>query len=99
MADSPVTSDEISSCIKSLESKRTPDVTGLSTILLKQIYTTILTPLQHIFSTSLSTGTVPSKLKIAKLIPLFKSGDCQDLNNYRPISLLSIFSNFGKNST
>jgi hypothetical protein len=30
-------------------------------------------------------------LKVAKVLPLHKGGSSQDLNNFRPISLLSIF--------
>ena len=33
-------------------------------------------------------GVYPDLLKNAKVIPLYKSGCCKDLNNYRPISLL-----------
>ena len=88
----PLTDDEIISCIKKLEDKRTPDMSGISTNLLKKIYPSIITPLRHIFLKSLSSGIVPSKLKIAKVVPLFKSGDCLDMSNYRPISLLSSFS-------
>ena len=40
---------------------------------------------------SLSTGTYPNILKIVKVIPIHKGGCTQDLNNFRPISLLSIF--------
>jgi hypothetical protein len=92
MADSPVTEAEITEIIIGLEDKKTSDVTGLSTNLLKKVFTPILTPLSHIFTLSLTTGHVPSPLKIAKIVPIFKSGDCLDMNNYRPISLLSIFS-------
>lgn len=36
-------------------------------------------------------GIYPSKLTHAKIIPVFKNEDESDLNNYRPISLLSVF--------
>ena len=38
------------------------------------------------------SGQFPNFLKIARVIPIFKSGDALDLNNYRPISILSTFS-------
>ena len=44
-----------------------------------------------VYNLSLSTGAVPEKLKIAKVIPVFKKGDVHLACNYRPISLLSIF--------
>ena len=67
-------------------------MTGISTCLLKQIAPLIVNPLCHIFNLSLSTGIVPEKFKIAKVIPIFKTGDSLDPSNYRPISLLSTFS-------
>ena len=48
-------------------------------------------PLQTIFNTSFLTGIVPEKFKMARVIPVFKKGSQTTLNNYRPISLLSIF--------
>ena len=36
-------------------------------------------------------GTYPSKLKLAKVIPVYKGDDESDPSNYRPITLLSVF--------
>jgi hypothetical protein len=87
-----LTDGEIISSIESIEDKKTPDMSDFSTSLLKKIFLSIITPIRHIFHHSLHTGILPSKLKIAKVIPIFKSGDTNDVNNYRPISLLSTFS-------
>ena len=42
-------------------------------------------------NTSFNTGVFPSDLKIVKVIPIHKGGSTDDMNNYRPISLLSVF--------
>ena len=44
-----------------------------------------------ITNNSILQGTFPGKLKLAKVVPVYKSDDATDPNNYRPISLLSIF--------
>ena len=49
-------------------------------------------PLIYIFDLSLSTGIVPDQLKIARVIPLFKSGFISQFSNYRPVSILPAFS-------
>ncbi len=48
-------------------------------------------PLEILFNTSFSTGIVPEKVELAKVLPVFKKGHHSNLNNYRPISLLSVF--------
>ncbi len=87
MCNIPVTSDEIINFINQLEDKKTPDMTGITTNLLKQTYHTLLTPLRHIFTQSLTAGIVPKKLKIAKIVPIFKSSDASDINTFVPASL------------
>ena len=58
-----------------------------------KLSSSILIPiLVSLINASFSLGIFPDDLKIAKFIPLFKKGDTLDINNYRPISLLSCFS-------
>ena len=49
-------------------------------------------PLKHIFNLSLLNGVFPDSMKIARVIPLFQSGNTKEFSNYRPISLLPQFS-------
>ena len=51
-----------------------------------------LEPFMHICNLSLEKGVFPRQLKIAKVIPLYKSGDDMLFSNYRPVSILPIFS-------
>ena len=52
----------------------------------------ISSPLTYIINLSLTTSTGPSDWKLAKVIPLFKSGKSSEVDNYRPISILPILS-------
>ena len=48
-------------------------------------------PLATLINISVERESFPSKLKHAVIIPIFKDSDETDPNNYRPISLLSVF--------
>ena len=52
----------------------------------------IVAPLKHIFNLSLLNGVFPDSMKIARVIPLFKTGNTKEFFNDRPISLLPQFS-------
>ena len=43
-----------------------------------------------IFNKSIVSGTFPCEWKISKVIPVYKTGPREDMNNYRPISVISI---------
>ena len=60
--------------------------------LLKRLSPTISPVLRSLFNSCLRLGVFPNELKIAKVIPLFKSGNINDMSNYRPISILPILS-------
>ena len=48
-------------------------------------------PLANIYNLSVIQGKHPSKLKLAKIVPVYKDDDESCASNYRSISLLSIF--------
>ena len=58
---------------------------------LKLVADILAIPLCRIINLSFSKGVFPELLKTAKVIPIFKAGSSEEVNNYRPISLLSIF--------
>ena len=64
----------------------------LKPLVMKNIKESIKKPLTHIFDKSFSSGLFPSELKIANVVPIFKSGDEMVFSNYRPVSVLPIFS-------
>ena len=88
----PISIMELCGCANDLQSKKSLDANGLSSSFIKSIIIEIAKPITHIFNASLSSGNLPSQLKLAKVIPIFKAGDPDNVDNYRPISLLCTFS-------
>ena len=60
--------------------------------MIKEIRSSINSPLVHICNLSLQQGLFPNELKIANVLPLFKACDPCVFNNYRPVSLLCVLS-------
>lgn len=88
----PTDPDEINKILTTLKAKTSTGHDNMSTKFLKQISSNITVPLSIIINKSMSEGTVPNSMKLAKVIPIYKSKDKQLFNNYRPISLLPSFS-------
>lgn len=58
----------------------------------KKVIVSISEPLTYIFDLSKSSGIMPDNLKVAKVIPIFKEGRPSFVKDYRPISVLPLFS-------
>ena len=81
--------------LSQLRKSKINKATGLDQIparLMKDSAALICIPLTKIINISLESGHIPSEWKIARVIPLFKSGKAVDLDNYRPISVLPVAS-------
>ena len=84
----PVDEEEVITTVTGCTKKKSSDVEDISMDTVAKVVSVICKPLAHICNISFRTGVFPSRMKIAKVIPMFKSGTKTDVTNYRPISLL-----------
>ena len=90
--ESPITNDEIKNAFSTLKSNTSPGFDDISSNVIKFVFDALIKPIKHVFDLSLKNGVFPDKLKIARVTPIYKSGEEELVNNYRPISVLSCFS-------
>ena len=74
--------------IKKLVNSKATGIFGIPNRALKDCAEHIAPSLTDIFNFSPETKVFPDDLKVGKVAPVYKSGDKDDLNNYRPILVL-----------
>ena len=79
---------EILKELKNLKRKKASGLDNFPPGLLKDAAHVLTKPLTFIINFFIETGVVPSEWKVAKVIPLYKSGSLAEIDNYRPISIL-----------
>ena len=77
--------------VKALKNKKC-NVHNYETTIVKENATSLSIPIIFLFNQSIRESKFPSFLKSARVVPIYKKGSKADVNNYRPISLLNIFS-------
>ena len=87
-----VTPSKVENILKKLSRRKATGNDDIPCGFLKDMRTVIAKPLARIINMSLRSGIIPNDLKIAKIIPLHKSGTRSDFENYRPISILPCIS-------
>ena len=75
-----------------LKRKKATGIDNLPPGMLKDAAPILAKPLTYVINLSLKSGIVPTDWKIAKVIPLHKSGSQSTIDNYRPISVLPTLS-------
>ena len=83
---------EVYRIIKNLPPKFSSGLDEISSIVLKEVAETISFSLANIINECLAQGIFPDQLKIAKIVPVYKKGEKSQIDNYRPVSLLSVIS-------
>ena len=88
----PTDDSEVIAVVHSFQSKLSFGLDLIPATVLKSSVSSIAPILTTVINCALRNGTFPDTLKIAKVIPIHKSGPTDNFANYRPISLLSCFS-------
>ena len=83
---------EFKKAFETLKRNKAISCDGLNGNIIIDVYDSIKVILFKIFKASFEEAIFPKKLKIAKVIPVFKKGDKENVENYRPISILLVFS-------
>lgn len=87
-----ITNDDIVKAILALKEIQTNSPDGVPSIFYKKTIENMKTPLTILFKKSLVSMCYPSKWKTSFITPILKSGDSTNVENYRPISILSAIS-------
>ena len=88
----PTTPTEIASCCRDLDHSKGPGYDDFSPAIVKLMADEISVPLSGLVNACLKEGHFPDFLKVARITPVFKADDPTLFSNYRPISVLSVFS-------
>ena len=84
--------DKFEEAFKSLKRNKTAGFDDFSSNIIIDAYDSLKNTLFHVFKVSIEQGILPDSLKIAKVTQIFKSGDKDNVSNYRPLSILHVFS-------
>lgn len=94
---SPVTVDEVKKVIRNLSNSNCLDAYDLNSRIIKESCHIISEPLTILINRCFVEGNFPDIFKLTKVLPLFKKGDNTSCDNYRPISIVPIFSKIIEN--
>jgi hypothetical protein len=86
----PISAAEVQKALLGLDCKKSAGPDQIEPYFLKTAANLIADPISSIFNLSLHCGSIPKSWKSAFVLPLLKSGDPSVLDNYRPISRLSV---------
>lgn len=90
LTDIRITEECIHKHLQKLKPGKSAGPDGFHPRVLKEVLSEIVTPLQIIFSKSISSGTLPHQWKMGQVTPIFKKGDRNTPGNYRPVSLTAV---------
>ena len=79
---------DVTECIEMLKNKKCEGFDKIPVCLIKDTRIPLLDPFCSLFKNIYATGLLPEQWKVSKVIPIFKKGCKNKVENYRPIANL-----------
>ena len=83
-----MTKKDVLECVNSLPNKKCEGYDRIPVCVLKDAKDVLINPLSDLFQKIYHTGLIPDQWKISKIVPTFKKGNKNEIENYRPIANL-----------
>ena len=87
-----LTFEEFEKAFKSVKHNKAAGHDDIDSNVIIKVFDEISYPLFMIFHSSFNEGIFPEQLNVAKVFPIFKVSNVEEIRNYRPVSVLPIFS-------
>ena len=84
----PVTLPELHAALRRMSSSNACGDDGITVSMLRLTFPVIAPHLLNVINASIVSGELPREWKVATVVPIFKSGCANDVNNYRPVSII-----------
>ena len=88
----PTNKNEVLAILRKIKRRKAPGHDNIPTCMIIDGANEISAPLSELINHCLETSVFPSEEKIAKVTPIYKSGERSSMDNYRPISVLPVLS-------
>ncbi|XP_063930365.1 uncharacterized protein LOC135142575 [Zophobas morio] len=86
-----INESDVVKAVKRIKSNNIAGPDRVPAFIVSDCISCFVVPLLHIFNLIIKTSVYPSSWLISRVCPVFKNGDKFDINNYRPIAILSNF--------
>jgi hypothetical protein len=87
-----ITAERVEKSINTINIKKATDADNIPAKVVRQCKVTVAQQLSSLINLSINTGVFPDSLKVAQVTPIHTKNDPLNKSNYRPVSVLPIFS-------